>query len=157
MSGNSPCKSRFTAVIVGIILGAGAIIMMAVGMQTTDKRPFCTSCHVMQSAGITHKASVHANVTCNDCHAPSGLVDKIPFKAMAGANDAYVNALGHPGDMIRASEAMKSVINDNCKRCHASTNMNVASMEAKPYCTGCHRNVGHMRMKPISTREVGDE
>lgn len=159
MSINSPCKSRgrVTMVIVGMVLGAGALAMMAVGMQTTDKRQFCTSCHVMQSAGITHKMSVHANVTCNECHAPSGLLEKIPFKAKAGAKDAYVNTFGHPGDLISAGIATKDVVNDNCKRCHANTNMGVASMEAKPYCTGCHRNVGHMRMKPISTREVGDE
>ena len=37
------------------------------------------------------------------------------------------------------------------------TNVNVASMDAKPYCVDCHRGMQHMRMKPISTRMVADE
>lgn len=27
-------------------------------------------------------------------------------------------------------------------------------MDAKPYCVDCHRNMAHMRHKPISTRTV---
>lgn len=159
MSDDSPRngRGRLKLVLVSATLGAAALVMLAYGMHATDRRQFCTGCHIMQSAGVTHKLSTHANITCNDCHAPHNLLVKLPFKARAGAKDAYMNTLGHPGDLIRAGVATKDVVNANCKNCHAMTNINVASMESKPYCTDCHRNIAHMRMKPISTREVGDE
>ena len=51
----------------------------------------------------------------------------------------------------------RDVVNANCKACHAQTNINVASMDAKPYCVDCHRGVTHMRTRPISTRTVAYE
>ena len=45
----------------------------------------------------------------------------------------------------------------NCIACHTATNTDVASMNVKPYCVDCHRNVAHMRHKPISTRIVAYE
>ena len=38
-----------------------------------------------------------------------------------------------------------------------STNVNVASMDAKPYCVDCHKGMAHMRMMPISTRTVAND
>ncbi len=58
---------------------------------------------------------------------------------------------------IQAGTLMKDVINENCKACHAATNMDVASMESKRYCTDCHRNVPHQRTMPVSTRMVAYE
>lgn len=139
-------------VAVGVVLLAGS----AIAMRVTDQRPFCASCHVMQEAALTHKLSTHANLSCNDCHAPHNLAAKIPFKAAEGLRDATANMLGKDVP-IPVSLRTKEVVNANCKSCHAMTNMNVASMQAKPYCVDCHRSVAHMRQKPISTRTVADE
>lgn len=138
--------------VLGIVLAAGA----GFGMKVTDRRPFCASCHIMQEAALTHKASAHANLACNECHAPQNLAAKLSFKAAAGTKDVYMNTLGRPGDVIPASQSTKDVVNANCKACHTMTNMQVASMDSKPYCVDCHRNVQHMRMMPISTRKVAD-
>jgi cytochrome c nitrite reductase small subunit len=154
-SRNGP--ARLKLVLGGATLGVVALATLAFGMKYTDQRPFCTSCHIMDPVGVTHKLSGHANISCNDCHAPHNLLAKLPFKAIAGARDVYMNTLGHPGDLILAGMETKEVVNANCKACHTMTNVEVASMEAKKYCTDCHRNVQHMRMKPISTREVADE
>lgn len=137
---------------VGVVLLAGS----AIAMRTTDQRPFCTSCHIMQEAGLTHKMSTHANLACNDCHAPHNLIAKIPFKAQEGLRDVMGNMQGKDVPMP-VSLHTKDVINTNCKSCHAMTNKSVASMEAKPYCVDCHRSVAHMRQKPISTRTVAND
>lgn len=150
---NGPGLKLFLGgIALGVILLAGA----AGAMHMTDQRPFCASCHIMQEAALTHKISTHANVACNECHAPTGLVAKIPFKAAEGTRDFLGNMAGNDVP-IPVSLRTKDVVNANCKRCHAMTNMNVASMEAKPYCVDCHRSNAHMRQKPISTRTVAYE
>lgn len=146
-------KIALGGVVVGMLVLAG----LAWGMRMTDSRPFCSTCHIMGPEAVTHKLSSHANLTCNECHAPAALLPKLPFKAMEGTRDFYYNTLGTVELPIIAGVATKDVVNANCKACHAMTNLDVASMEAKPYCTDCHRGVQHMRMQPISTRMVADE
>ena len=147
------CKLILSGVVAGVLVLAG----LGWAMHTTDARPFCSSCHVMTPEARAHKMSVHANLTCNECHAPAMLVSKLPFKAQEGLRDIFVNTAGSVPTPIIAGTATKDVVNANCKTCHTMTNMEVASMEAKPYCTDCHRGVAHMRMQPISTRMVADE
>jgi len=140
----------------GVALGVALVGVSAGVMRTTDQRPFCSSCHVMRTAAVTHKLSSHANLACNDCHAPAALVPRLPFKAAEGLKDFAGNLAGRePG--ASAGLRTRQVVNNNCKACHAATNMDVASVEAKEYCIDCHRNVAHMRRKPISTRMVAYE
>ncbi len=139
-------------IVVGCILTVGA----GVGMQISDRRPFCSSCHIMNEAAVTHKVSAHAELSCNECHAPHNLVEKLPFKAIAGTKDLYLNLFGNIKMPLQAGESTRQAVNTNCKTCHRMTNTTVASMDAKDLCTDCHRNVQHMRMKPVSTRSVGD-
>ncbi len=143
-------------VLVGIVIGVGLLAAAAIAMQYTDQRPFCASCHVMNTAAVTHKMSTHANISCNSCHAPTNLLEKIPFKAAAGLKDFVSNLQGNDVP-LNVGLSTKDVVNENCKSCHAMTNSGVASMEAKPYCVDCHRSVVHMHQKPISKRMVADE
>ena len=140
----------------GLVAGVVIVAALAYGMRVSDTRPFCSSCHIMQEAAITHKLSTHANLSCNDCHTPHNLMAKLPFKAKEGLRDFFANVQGKdvplgPNDTTRA------VVNANCIACHTATNTDVASMNVKPYCVDCHRNVAHMRHKPISTRMVAYE
>lgn len=142
--------------LLGVALGAVLFAASAIAMRTTDQRPFCAGCHVMDVAAVTHKLSSHANQACNDCHTPVQLGSRLPFKAAEGLRDFSANLSG--GDVsIPVSLRTKDVVNNNCRHCHAMTNQDVASMEAKAYCVDCHRNVAHMRAKPISTRMVAYE
>lgn len=143
-------KALICGLVIGIV-GAGAF---AWGLNYTDQRQFCASCHIMREAAFTQKKSMHATLACNDCHAPYALAAKLPFKAKAGMEDIIGNFQGkmppHP-----PSDVQRKVINQNCIRCHAPVNATVASMLVKPYCVDCHRSVAHMRLNPISTRTVG--
>ncbi len=106
---------------------------MAYTMQSTDQAAFCSSCHSMDEQFWTFKHSGHAKLACNDCHAPQNLAAKIPFKAAAGASDAWSTVTKNIPDVIHANKLHKDVIQANCKRCHAATIETVA-MDSKPYC-----------------------
>jgi cytochrome c nitrite reductase small subunit len=148
--------SGLKCLLGGVVLGVMLLAVSAVAMRVTDQRPFCSSCHVMQTAAVTHKLSSHANQACNDCHTPAALGSKLPFKMAEGLSDFSGNLSGKEVSMP-ASLRTRDVVNNNCKQCHAQTNMNVASMESKKYCVDCHRNIAHMRAKPITTRMVAYE
>lgn len=148
-------KTKLFFVFGGIVLGCFGLIAANAGMEVSDSRPLCGTCHIMQQAAFTHKMSTHANLTCNECHAPYALGEKLIFKAKAGAKDIFLNTFGNT-EFVTASNETKYVVNENCKRCHMATNQNVASMNTKEFCITCHRNVPHMRMKEITVREVGD-
>jgi cytochrome c nitrite reductase small subunit len=152
-----PCTgSGLKCLLGGVVLGVVLLVASSVVMRATDQRPFCSSCHVMQTAALTHKISSHANQACNDCHAPSALSSRLPFKAAEGLKDFAGNIVGNEVG-VSASLRTKDVVNNNCRQCHAATTMDVAVMEAKKYCVDCHRNVAHMRLKPITTRMVAYE
>ena len=87
-------KSPLKMLAVGTALGAALVLAAAAGMQFTDARPFCSSCHVMHEAALTHSQSPHADLACNECHAPHNLLSKIPFKAKEGIRDFIGNVQG---------------------------------------------------------------
>lgn len=144
--------------LAGLVLGAGALACASYVAGLTDQRPFCATCHIMDPQAVTHKLSTHLNVNCNECHLPNGnFLTHYAYKAYTGVNDVAINTLGSPVLPVHATTGMKDIINANCRRCHTGVNQNVDSMSAKPYCSDCHRNVPHLRAKPISTRMVAYE
>ncbi|MBD5607326.1 MAG: 7-cyano-7-deazaguanine reductase [Desulfovibrio sp.] len=145
-------KWLFSGLCGGVILAG----VFAWALNATDQRQFCASCHIMHEAAVTQKKGMHANLSCNECHAPHALIDKIPFKAVSGAEDIIGNMMGKTPPMP-PSQKQRDVINANCIACHGPVNKTVASMAVKPYCVDCHRSVAHMRFAPISERTVGYE
>ncbi len=126
-------------------------------MRASDTAPFCGSCHVMYEAVRSHQASIHANVACNECHAPQdSLESKMMFKTKAGMSDLFVNTFGTVPDVVSAKQATKDVVNSNCMGCHTMTVLNI-NTQSKAYCTDCHRQVPHLRSNPIALRRVADE
>lgn len=140
------------AALAGVVIYAS----MAYSMKSTDQARFCGSCHVMWEQTRSHQASGHAKIACNECHAPEGGVSKMVFKAKSGTRDVYENTLGTVYDVIHATKDTKAVVDANCKRCHEVTTLNV-NMQAKEYCTDCHRHVPHMGKRPIATRSAANE
>lgn len=146
-------KAGVAGIFVGVFLLGSAIYVLGY----TDSRPFCTTCHIMETAGVTQKMSVHSQLACNDCHLPHNALMKYPTKAYLGALDVFSNTFWNTPIPFVATKHTKDLVNENCKRCHVASNSNVASMLAKPYCVDCHRNVPHQRQMPISTRMVAYE
>lgn len=129
---------------IGFCFGVLFVLLFNYMMQKTDSPDFCGSCHIMSDYSKTLQNGPHAKLSCNDCHAPSSLARKIPFKAAAGAKDIFINTFY---DLSKreptASDATKAIIMENCMRCHAKTNMNVRVFETGKTCWDCHRNTFH--------------
>jgi cytochrome c nitrite reductase small subunit len=151
---NKP-KGKWTAALLTFVLGMVAMVGIGLAVKGTDQAAFCANCHSMSEAAWTHKMSVHGQFDCNECHTPSSIPSKLPFKAAIGMNDIFVNTFGTTPDVIQASKDSKDVIQANCRRCHVGSTMNV-SMEVKMYCTDCHRAVPHMKKVPIDRRKAAD-
>ena len=138
----------------GTVLGAVLVLLAAAGMQFSDARPFCSTCHVMRQAALTHSLSPHADLACNECHAPHNLLAKLPFKAREGLRDVVANIQGKEAPLLARLET-REVVNANCRACHRVANEDV--MMAKPYCVDCHRAMAHQKKTPVSFREAADE
>ncbi len=148
-------SSSVGLVLVGVFIGFVLFAGTKYTLDRTNDRAFCASCHIMSTAAVTHKMSTHANLACNDCHTPhNNTVSYLWTKAKYAVHDVTVNMTGSASLPIMTSDSMKTIINDNCIRCHTMTNIDVASMAVKDSCTSCHRNVPHMSKKPIDTRMV---
>lgn len=147
---NTKWSVLFLAFVVGMAVVCGA----AFTVKATDGSAFCAGCHAMSEVAWTHKQSVHRQFDCSECHLPANVIAKLPYKAEIGLHDVYVNTTGVP-DLIHTSATMKDVIQANCRRCHASSIMDVA-MDVKPYCTDCHRSVPHNKKTPIDRRKAAD-
>jgi len=140
-----------------LLLGVALTLIAGFTYSHTDQPEFCGSCHVMYEATRTHQQSVHAELSCNECHAPHNAIPKMVFKSWAGAKDMYKNTFGEVGDIILPSDRSRQVVQDNCTNCHAMTGLNVEPVEVKERCTDCHRQVPHMRSTPVAERRVADE
>jgi cytochrome c nitrite reductase small subunit len=66
-------------------------------------------------------------------------------KGRQGAKDVYAFTTGNIPVAIRASDKTKSIIQDNCVRCHKEKVESILT-GAQPfdrYCWDCHRTVAH--------------
>ncbi len=151
-------KDRWMLAAIILISLIGLYLSTGFAMRSTDTPNFCGSCHVMHEPVRTHGESVHGELTCNECHAPKPIVEKIAFKTYAGSKDIYKNLFSDIDDVIHATEKTKQIVNDRCSDCHTMTNLNVEiNMDAKEYCTDCHQQVPHSPKKPIDERRVAGE
>lgn len=142
-----------------VILLIGAVLTLAAGhtLSETDQAGFCGSCHVMNEYFRTHQASVHAQLDCNDCHAPYQAMPRMVFKYVAGTDHMRKNISGDIPDIITSKKKTSEVVNASCMNCHTMSVLNVGADDVKPNCIGCHRQVQHQRSTPVSTRRVANE
>ena len=152
---NTKPKGRWTLALLTFAAGMVAMVGIGLAVKGTDQAAFCASCHAMSEAAWTHKKSIHAQFDCNECHTPHAIAQKLPYKAAVGMHDIYVNTTSTIPDLIHTQQKMKDVIQENCRRCHVGTTMTVA-MDAKPYCTDCHRAVPHNKKLSIDRRKAAD-
>jgi cytochrome c nitrite reductase small subunit len=122
----------------------------------SDDPRVCINCHLMTPHYVTWMHSSHREwATCNDCHVPhENMVRQYMFKARDGLRHATVFTLRNEPHVIMLNEAAKTVVQNNCLRCHidqvhpvSATNVtgeNYKFGEGK-LCWECHRLVPHGR------------
>jgi cytochrome c nitrite reductase small subunit len=140
---------RFAIGLVVVIF----ILVVGVGLYVTDFTAYlgnnpttCNNCHVMDAVYESWYHGGHkAWANCNDCHTPHDLIPKYIVKAQSGYHHVTAFSFGNVPDAIRAKEASREVVQENCIRCHAETvsTMLEQSQELGRYCFDCHRTVAH--------------
>ncbi|MFS1513700.1 cytochrome c3 family protein [Chengkuizengella sp. SCS-71B] len=141
---------------IGILLGLIFTVASAETLHYTDSAEFCSTCHPMDTAYSSFSDSIHANLDCNTCHAPTdNFVEKILFKSKAGLHDIYMNTLNvdEIPDVIHAKAATVEVVQENCVSCHENSINNV-SHNVKSTCVECHRQVPHGKKDKIKSEQL---
>ena len=132
-------------VFIGLFIGIVFAAASAQALHYSDSADFCATCHPMETAYSSFNDSVHADLTCNQCHAPTdSIVSKYMFKAKAGAHDFYMNTFNvdEIPDVIHAKQDTTDVVQENCISCHENT-IKTVKHDAKENCIDCHRQVPH--------------
>lgn len=151
-------------ILTGIFFGLTAFVFYVSKTVTYlgDHPETCINCHVMdpQYANWTHNS--HYRVTnCNDCHVPhNNIFSKYFFKATDGLNHAVMFTLRLEPQVIIMEEETRSMIQQNCIRCHTkNVGMDYVSsivpsfhnyLEAR-YCLDCHRETPHGRVNGLAS------
>ena len=144
------------AILLGIFVGLGSstfYLSNAISYLTDDPEA-CINCHIMRPEYSTLEHSSHRGHTvCNDCHVPHNNISrKYFFKASDGLRHAFMFTLKLDPQVIQIKEAGKTVVQENCLRCHIKnvnpvsiTNVNGHNYKhgVGKLCWGCHREVPH--------------
>jgi len=141
-------KTPFVIAVLSAILALAFFVFVTDAPSYGGSAPeTCNNCHVMDSQYENWFHAPHEKVTeCVDCHLPhENIAVYYLEKGRQGAKDVFAFTTGNIPVAIRASERTKSIIQDNCLRCHQDTVENIM-MGAQPldrYCWDCHRSVSH--------------
>lgn len=156
-----PPKSwqRPVIILMGILTG---IVFVAAHLSNatsylSDEPEACVNCHVMTPHYATWFHSSHRErANCNDCHVPhDNVIKKYLFKAQDGLRHASIFSTYSEPQVIMIKDAGKSVVQQNCIRCHEHT-VNPISASNVTFenhqhgkghlCWDCHRQVPHGRV-----------
>ena len=138
-----------------------AVISNAISYLSDDPK-VCINCHIMVPQYSTWQHSSHKNTaTCNDCHVPhDNIFNKYYFKAKDGLRHAAIFTIRGEAQAIQITDASKSVVQENCKRCHTQLNEEVLTLKVTnknskhgqgKLCFECHREVPHGRINSLSS------
>ncbi len=148
------------AIALGALLGLAATaftISNAVSYLSDDPKT-CINCHLMYPQYSTWQHSSHRErASCSDCHVPQdNFFRKYLVKGQDGSRHATIFTLRTEPQVIQIHQAGKSVVQENCIRCHVNQLNSVSAMNVTPknkedgkghLCWDCHREVPHGRVK----------
>lgn len=143
-------KSPLLVALVAAVIALGTFVFVTDAPAYGGSAPeTCANCHVMDSQYENWYHAPHEKWTeCVDCHLPhENLAAYYLEKGRQGAKDVFAFTTGNIPVAIRASERSKSIIQDNCIRCHKDK-VETILMDpgGQPFdrdCWDCHRNVAH--------------
>jgi nitrate/TMAO reductase-like tetraheme cytochrome c subunit len=115
--------------------------------RRTETPEFCGSCHEMEPRFRAWKSSPHSDVTCADCHSGRAVGGWMRVNT-DGLRELRVHFTADSFDHIRLTERQEPVVNANCRRCHAVTELvaernglvisHERHLEKGADCLGCH-------------------
>ncbi|MCE5284620.1 MAG: NapC/NirT family cytochrome c [Pelosinus sp.] len=138
-------RRNFT--VAAVVLAAAAVLVAFAGggYAYADSTAFCgNTCHSMKQAHATWQTSNHKELKCTECHLPHGnIVQTMIMKAKTGMHDTYHEVLKDYPAAIQLSAEGKTIVKDNCLRCHKSTVEKTGMAAGGEECQKCHRSLVH--------------
>lgn len=137
-----------------LVIGAGLLVAVVVligwnRIASSDR--YCASCHDVSNAAASAERSVHADLTCLDCHTRPGLIGTMRYLPALGRELVATTTGWHVADGILGSAS--------CTSCHddltSNPNLKAAHTTGKA-CSSCHGDVAHpalplLRAEPEAT------
>jgi cytochrome c nitrite reductase small subunit len=132
--------------VTGALL-AGGFVFLFFGppalLEKTSTPDFCGVCHVMEEHyDAWFLTGVHRGIRCVDCHLPNdNTLRHLVWKSIDGMKDViffHTNTFSEP---IRLSSHGKTVVQENCVRCHQEMVSNIKTGGLN--CWDCHRKIRH--------------
>lgn len=151
-------------VLLAIISGLGIFVFFQSNAASyiSDKPETCINCHVMYPQYASWSHSSHSRcTTCNDCHVPhDNFFRKYFFKAKDGTRHAAIFTMRNEPQVIEIKLASKTVVQENCIRCHYDlvSMVNLIEVTAQnntegkgKLCWDCHRETPHGIVNSLSS------
>jgi cytochrome c nitrite reductase small subunit len=140
------------AVSLGLAIGLGAYTFYygQGGAYLTNDPKACMNCHVMsEQYNGWIKSSHKAVATCNDCHAPKGIIAKYISKSQNGFWHSFAFTTGHFKDNIQIKPHNLAIVEQNCRDCHQNIIHSIEQINRQgnqqASCVACHAGIGHMK------------
>ena len=165
--------SVLSLLVIGFVVGAGAIVATKVMVDVTGTNNFCSNaCHSMQWVAAEYRQSNHfinrtgVQAGCHDCHIPHHYPELLWYKAKAGIKDVIGEMTGvisteekFKKERLRMAKDVwaefKANNSENCRACHLFTKEIVAKQKdfVQPMheqvlagaatCVDCHKGIAH--------------
>jgi nitrate/TMAO reductase-like tetraheme cytochrome c subunit len=165
--------SVLALVVLGVIIGAGAVLGTHFMVTATGTNKFCgTACHSMTWVDQEYRQSVHnvnrtgVRASCHDCHIPHHYPELLWYKAKAGVKDAIGEMRGvidteekFKKERLRMAKLVwaeyKENNSANCRVCHVFSvetltkqkdfvqPMHKTVLDGQSTCIDCHKGVAH--------------
>ena len=161
-----PTRRSAILLLSGMMVAAVLFLLLNHTLHATSTPDFCISCHEMEPAYRSWKASSHYRnesgvvAVCADCHLPppEHAVSFSMAKAYHGTKDVWGHFFG--GDYDRKAQqehVIKTMPNERCMQCHSNLLAlqsrgarlgHMAMLYRKPgtrekRCLDCHSSSGH--------------
>lgn len=159
-----PARKFLAAVAAGLLLGTGLwVLHVSKGLSYLSSASIvCANCHVMNTQYATFNHSSHRQrANCVDCHLPhDNPVHYLLIKAKDGLKDTVLFLLRREQNIATATDETRSIILENCIRCHTELVDSVAwgrmgldpgRPGAERRCWECHKDVPHGRIHGLTT------
>ncbi len=142
-------------VVTGFIAVLAVVVVIPV--WATDTPTYCASCKATEPAGESWERSLHAKVSCVECHVPPGVVSSVKWRTREWLN-IWADYLNVPRVANRGSRPG----NDNCLACHSlngiPTEFDDIRMPHEAHidlrdltCADCHNQVAHPDEDSVGT------
>lgn len=142
---------RFMIVLVicvGLFIAFAFTLQVPAVGKTIGSSKACGTCHVMTYEVLTLEKSAHRDLSCLDCHAPKGFVDKPVAELKSASRHMFIFMTNTTPDVIKPYDESRRIVQNNCASCHAKTVGKTHANdfeELGKFCFDCHRDTPHGR------------